>query len=76
MRTLRRVAGVPIGLPATRWMLALGTWALRTESELVLKSRRVIPGRLLESGFSFEYAEWQSAAETLVQRSEPNVGAA
>ena len=76
MRTLRRVAGVPIGLPATRRMLALGTWALRTESELVLKSRRVIPGRLLESGFSFEFAEWQSAAETLVQRSEPNVSAA
>jgi uncharacterized protein (TIGR01777 family) len=76
MRTLRRAAGVPVGLPATRWMLALGTWALRTESELVLKSRRVTPGRLLESGFRFEYPEWQSAAEALVRRSEPTLGAA
>jgi len=71
MRTLRRAAAVPIGLPATRWMLALGTWALRTESELVLKSRRVIPGRLLASGFEFDYPEWQAAAESLVQRPEP-----
>lgn len=71
MRTLRHAAGVPIGLPATRWMLALGTWALRTESELVLKSRRVIPGRLLASGFAFDYPEWQAAAEALVQRPEP-----
>ncbi|MCY7380166.1 MAG: TIGR01777 family oxidoreductase [Gemmatimonadaceae bacterium] len=75
MRTLRRAAGVPIGLPATRWMLALGTWALRTESELVLKSRRVIPGRLLASGFTFDYSEWQAAAESLVQRPESRVRA-
>ena len=76
MRTLRRAVGVPIGLPATRWMLALGTWALRTESELVLKSRRVIPGRLLASGFKFEYPEWRAAAESLVRRPEPSVRAA
>ncbi len=71
MRTLRRAAAVPIGLPVTRWMLALGTWALRTESELVLKSRRVIPGRLLASGFEFDYPEWQAAAESLVERPGP-----
>lgn len=52
-------------------MLALGTWALRTESELVLKSRRVIPGRLLASGFAFAYPEWQAAAKSLVQRPGP-----
>lgn len=40
MRALRRAAGVPIGLPATTWMAALGAWAMRTEPELVLKSRR------------------------------------
>lgn len=73
MRTLRRAAGVPIGLPATRWMLALGTWALRTESELVLKSRRVVPTRLLESGFAFQYPEWSAAAEELVGRSRRGV---
>jgi hypothetical protein len=68
MRTLRRGAGIPIGLPATRWMLALGAWAVRTEPELVLKSRRVVPRRLLESGFRFEYPEWSAAAEELVHR--------
>jgi len=68
MRVLRKEAGVPIGLPATRWMLALGAWALRTETELVLKSRRVTPGRLLESGFQFEYPDWLSAAAELVRR--------
>ena len=68
MRILRHAARVPIGLPATRWMLAVGTWFLRTESELVLKSRRVVPGRLLASGFRFSYPEWTSAAAELVRR--------
>lgn len=71
MRYLRRAAGVSIGLPATRWMLMLGTWVLRTESELVLKSRRVVPGRLLASGFSFHYPEWQAAVEALAGGSRP-----
>jgi len=66
MRDLRRAAGVPIGLPATRWMVALGTWVLRTESELVLKSRRVVPRRLAESGF--EYPEWSAAASDLIRQ--------
>jgi uncharacterized protein (TIGR01777 family) len=66
MRDLRRAARMPIGLPATRWMLEIGTWALRTESELVLKSRRVVPGRLLEWGFHFEFPDWAQAAENLV----------
>jgi uncharacterized protein (TIGR01777 family) len=69
MRSLRRAAGVRIGLPATRWMLAIGTWALRTETELVLKSRRVVPGRLLATGFHFDYPEWMPAAADLVRRS-------
>jgi uncharacterized protein (TIGR01777 family) len=68
MCALRRAAHVPVGLPATRWMLELGTLALRTESELVLKSRRVVPGRLLECGFHFDYPEWSSAAVDLVAR--------
>lgn len=71
MCELRRAAGVPVGLPATRWMLALGAWALRTESELVLKSRRVVPRRLVESGFSFQYPEWPGAARDLVYRARP-----
>jgi uncharacterized protein len=68
MQALRTAANVPIGLPATRWMVEIGTWAMRTESELVLKSRRVVPRRLVESGFVFEYPGWPAAARELVAR--------
>jgi NAD dependent epimerase/dehydratase family enzyme len=50
------------------WMAALGAWAMRTEPELVLKSRRVIARRLPESGFAFQYPEWPAAASDLVRR--------
>ncbi len=65
MRDLRAAWGVPIGLPAPKWLLEIGTWLLQTESELVLKSRRVVPARLLQSGFEFRYAEWPAAARAL-----------
>lgn len=68
MRALRRAAGVPVGLPATRWMLEIGAWLMRTETELVLKSRRVVPGRLLSEGFAFDFPEWEGAARELVGR--------
>ncbi|HUQ84520.1 MAG TPA: TIGR01777 family oxidoreductase [Gemmatimonadaceae bacterium] len=68
MRALRKAVNMPIGLPATRGMLEIGTRVLRTESELVLKSRRVVPRRLLESGFAFEYPDWPHAVEELVGR--------
>jgi hypothetical protein len=68
MRALRSAWGMPIGLPATRWMLELGALLLRTETELVLKSRRVVPGRLLRSGFSFRFPTWPEAAADLCRR--------
>ena len=68
MAALRRAWGTRIGLPATRWMLAIGAFLMRTETELVLKSRRVVPGRLLQEGFSFKYPDWQKAAEELCMR--------
>lgn len=68
MRVLREAAGVRIGLPSTRWMLELGALFLRTETELVLKSRRVVPGRLTTAGFEFDYAEWGEAARELCGR--------
>ena len=67
MRTLRDAARVRIGLPATRWMLEIGAVLMRTETELVLKSRRVVPGRLLANGFRFEFPEWPDAARDLVR---------
>jgi len=68
MRVLREAAGAGVGLPASRWMLEVGAVFMRTETELVLKSRRVVPGRLLEGGFSFAFPRWQDAARDLVQR--------
>jgi uncharacterized protein (TIGR01777 family) len=68
MADLRRAAGVPIGLPATRWMLELGARFLKTETELILKSRRVVPGRLLTQGFGFHYPAWPEAAADLTRR--------
>lgn len=68
MRALRTAAGVRIGLPATRWMLEIGAWFLRTETELILKSRRVIPGRLLAAGFRFDFPDWPAAAADLVRQ--------
>lgn len=68
MLALRRAWGAPIGLPATAWMLEIGAVFLRTETELILKSRRVVPGRLLEAGFEFEFPTWPEAARDLVRR--------
>lgn len=69
MRTLRKAWGMPIGLPATEWMLEIGAIFLRTETELILKSRRVIPGLLLKNGFTFDFPDWESAARDLCRES-------
>lgn len=69
MRELRQAAGVRIGLPATPWMLEVGAVFLRTETELILKSRRVVPGRLLQAGFNFHFPNWADATQDLVARS-------
>lgn len=65
---LREVAGVGVGLPAARWMLEIGAFFMRTDTELVLKSRRVVPGRLAQAGFEFQFKDWQAAAQDLVGR--------
>lgn len=68
MATFRRVCGIPFGLPATEWMLAVGAFFLRTETELLLKSRRVVPGKLLASGFQFRFPTMEEALRNLDQR--------
>ena len=68
MAALRRELGAPIGLPATRWMLEAGTFAIRTETELVLKSRWVVPERLQEAGFRFEHVDLAETLESILQR--------
>ena len=69
MRVLREASGASFGLAATKWMLELGAFFMRTETELLLKSRRVVPGRLIESGFEFRFPAWPDAARDLCQRS-------
>lgn len=68
MRALRAAAGVPIGLPATRWMIEIAALLYRTDTELLLKSRRVVPARLLDAGFRFDFPSWPAAARDLVAR--------
>ena len=71
MATLRRVVGMPFGVPLFRWMLELGSFAIRTETELLLKSRWVVPTRLLAEGFEFEYPDLETAVRQITEKPEP-----
>ena len=66
MATLRRLLGRRAGLPAYRWMLELGSAAIRTETELVLKSRWVIPERLVDAGYQFAYPDLEPALRDIL----------
>lgn len=68
MRALREAWHMPIGLPAAEWMIEIGTFLMRSESELVLKSRRVVPTLLLRHDFEFAFPTWPAAARDLVSR--------
>lgn len=74
MRDLRKAVGAKFGLPATKWMLEIGAFFLKTETELILKSRRVVPQRLLDDGFTFCYPNWDRAARELRERHEKGIG--
>ncbi|MCE9519946.1 MAG: TIGR01777 family oxidoreductase [Verrucomicrobia bacterium] len=65
MRLFRELVRAPFGLPATKWMLEIGAFFLRTETELILKSRRVIPGKLLADGFEFRFPTMRDALQDL-----------
>ena len=68
MRGLREAWGIRFGLPSSQWMLEVGAICMQTETELLLKSRRVIPGILSESGFEFQFPIWSEAAVDLCKR--------
>jgi hypothetical protein len=68
MADFREAWEMPNGLPAPALLLAIGMFFLRTEPELVHKSRRVVPGRLLDAGFEFQFPTWPEAAAELVQQ--------
>jgi uncharacterized protein (TIGR01777 family) len=69
MSQLREASGVSFGLPATKLMLEIGAVFMKTETELILKSRRVVPKKLLDAGFDFELETWQKAARNLCGKS-------
>ena len=68
MRTLRAIAGLKLGLPAPRWLLEIGAFFMRTETELIIKSRNVVPTRLLTEGFRFKFTEFRTAVNDLCKR--------
>jgi uncharacterized protein (TIGR01777 family) len=68
MTALRAAMGVRVGLPATRWMAEIGAFVIRSDTELLFKSRRVVPSRLLRDGFEFQHPVWPDAARELVLR--------
>ena len=65
MKKIREAFGISFGLPAPKWMIEIGTFLLRSESELVLKSRKVVPQKLLEEGFTFNFEKLDKALENI-----------
>ncbi len=68
MKVFRDVCGMPIGLPATKWMMEIGAFFLRTETELIFKSRRVVSGKLQQSGFAYRFPTFRDALLDLEKR--------
>lgn len=66
MKTIRKVLKVPIGIPVNETMLKIGSKIIKTEAELVLKSRNVIPKRLTELGFVFKYYPLEKAISEII----------
>lgn len=66
MADVRQAVGAPFGVPTARWMLEIGAMGMRTETELILKSRWVLPQKLTEAGFEFEYPDLAPALRELL----------
>jgi uncharacterized protein (TIGR01777 family) len=70
MKLIRTAAGAFFGIPAPAFLLEIGAFFMRTETELVLKSRRVIPGFLLSKGFKFKFGDAPSAIADLTWKAQ------
>ncbi len=66
MKTLRQEMKIPFGIPHPKWLLEIGAKIIGTETELILKSRNVIPERLLNQGFKFKYSNLDNAISNLI----------
>ena len=65
---LRKAVGMPFGISQPEWLLEIGSKMINTETELVLKSRNVIPKRLQENGFAFTYDSIEKTFENLLKK--------
>ncbi len=68
MQTLRQVLKIPFGIPQPKWLLNFGARIIKTEAELILKSRYVIPEKLVLAGFQFKYPTAETAMKEIIQR--------
>ncbi len=68
MKTLRKVMGIPFGMPQPVWLLELGARMIQTETELILKSRRVVPSALLKAGYQFAYPDLENALKEILNK--------
>ena len=68
MKALRKSLGVWFGIPTPKLLLEIGSFIIRTESELILKSRFVSPKRLLDKGFQFEFTNIEEALDDLREK--------
>lgn len=66
MKKLRHAIGIPFGLPAPAWLLEMGAAVIGTETELILKSRWVLPKRLVDAGFQFQFAKVEHALKDIL----------
>jgi len=72
MRTLCKFTGHVIRIPSPAWLLEFGAWLIRTETELMLKSRRVISTRAMQEGFRFRYEHMEDALHNILVKSSPS----
>ncbi|HUS02089.1 MAG TPA: TIGR01777 family oxidoreductase [Chitinophagaceae bacterium] len=70
MKTLRQTMKVKIGLPSPAWLLKVGAVIIKTEPELILKSRWVVPEKLLKAGYIFKYATLGGALKNIVNNEQ------
>jgi uncharacterized protein (TIGR01777 family) len=68
MSYIRKACGMPFGFPAPEWLLKMGAVVIGTETELILKSRWVLPKRLTDAGFVFLFPEANAAIENILQK--------
>lgn len=67
MQEVRKAVGIGFGLPSPKWLLEIGAILIRTETELILKSRNVVPKKLLDAGFTFRYPTLKEALDEAIR---------